>query len=489
MSSFRFLNRIKYQLEAAIVDRLFSLPESFYRDYESADLAERAMTIANLFTKLMEILLKNSLTAIFSFLYLFRMFHYSKRLTWIALIMCLLSTAICLGLDWLQIKYDRERMTTDGRISSLLYQLVSGVGKLRISGSEERGIREYTKLYTKSTELSIRGSKIDRIEKTVSSMFSTIIMIVLYYTMIHKNMGLSIGAFMGFNSAYGSFSGALGTLVSCFLDVNDMIPAFGRIKPILQATPEYSSSLAMPGELEGEIELTKVKFSYRADLPEILHGIDLKIKPGEYIGVVGETGGGKSTLLKLLLGFENPTEGQIFYDGMDIAMLDKRELRKKFGVVLQDGGLITGSIRENITITNPNATEEEINEAVANAGLTDDIKKMPMGLNTVMSEGDGSVSGGQKQRILIARAIVGKPKILFFDEATSALDNNTQRIVREGLDSLHSTRVVIAHRLSTIINCDRIIVLHNGVIEECGNFDELMANKGYFYQLASRQMA
>lgn len=489
MASFRFLNRIKYQLEAAIVDRLFSLPEPFYRDYESADLAERAMTIADMFTKLMEIVLKNSLTALFSFIYLRKMFKCSTRLSWIAIIMCLVFDGIGIGFGFLQMKYEKKKMNLEGRISSLLYQLVSGVGKLRIAGAEERGLREYTKVYTESIELNIQSQNAARMANAVSIFSGTLITAVLYYSMIHRNLGLSIGAFMAFNSAYGSFSGAIGTLVSSFLEVNNMGPAIDRVRPILREEPECNSALALPGDLMGGIELNNVRFSYSESDPEILHGISLSVQPGEYIGIVGETGGGKSTLFKLMLGFETPTTGKIYYDGMDIDTIDKRELRKKFGVVLQDGGLITGSIYENITITHPTATEDEVNEAIRNAGLEEDIKKMPMGLNTLLSEGDGSVSGGQKQRILIARAIVGKPKILFFDEATSALDNNTQKTVINALDALHSTRIVIAHRLSTIINCDRIIVLKGGLIEEMGNFDELMAKKGLFYELASRQIS
>ncbi len=489
MSSFRFLNRIKYQLEAAIVDRLFSLPEPFYRNYESADLAERAMTIADMFTRLMEIVLKNSLTALFSFIYLRKMFKCSTKLSWTAVILCLLFNGIGVGFGFLQMKYEKKKMNLDGRISSLLYQLIAGVGKLRIAGAEERGLREYTKIYTESIGLNIQSQNVARMANAVSMFSGTLITAVLYYSMIHKNLGLSVGAFMAFNSAYGSFSGAIGTLVNSFLEVNNMGPAIDRIRPILRQQPECNSSLALPGDLLGGIELNNVRFAYEEGLPEILHGINLNVQPGEYIGIVGETGGGKSTLFKLLLGFETPTTGKIYYDGMDLETVDKRELRKKFGVVLQDGGLITGSIYENITITHPTATEEEVNEAVRSAGLEEDIKKMPMGLNTLLSEGDGSVSGGQKQRILIARAIVGKPKILFFDEATSALDNNTQKMVIDALDALRSTRIVIAHRLSTIINCDRILVLHDGVIEESGSYQELMDKHGLFYELASRQIS
>lgn len=169
--------------------------------------------------------------------------------------------------------------------------------------------------------------------------------------------------------------------------------------------------------------------------------------------------------------------------------MDKRELRKKFGVVLQDGRLIGGSIFDNITIAAPKATLKDAEAVAKEVGLAEDISRMPMGMHTVVSEMGGTISGGQQQRILIARAIVGKPKILFFDEATSALDNVTQAMVCESLNKLHATRLVIAHRLSTVIDCDRILVMDKGRIVEEGNYQALMEKRGLFYELASRQLA
>ena len=230
-------------------------------------------------------------------------------------------------------------------------------------------------------------------------------------------------------------------------------------------------------------------FSYNPDAEPVLKDLSFHIKEGEYIGIVGSSGCGKSTLLKLLLGFEKPQQGKIYYDGKDIDSMDKRELRKKFGVVLQDGKLISGSIYDNIVITAPSATMKRVEQVVREVGLEEDIKQMPMGLHTILSENSGTISGGQQQRILIARAIVGRPKVLFFDEATSALDNVTQAMVCESLSRLHSTRMVIAHRLSTVMDCDRIFVMDGGSIVEQGSYRELMEQKGLFYELAKRQMA
>jgi len=219
----------------------------------------------------------------------------------------------------------------------------------------------------------------------------------------------------------------------------------------------------------------------------VLDDISLKVCPGEYVAIVGKTGCGKSTLMRILLGFETPQKGAVFYDGRDLSRIDLKSLRRHIGTVMQNGKLFTGDIFSNITIVAPWLTIDDAWEAAEIAGLADDIRRMPMGMQTLISEGQGGVSGGQRQRILIARAVAPKPKILMFDEATSALDNLTQRQVSEALDRMDCTRIVIAHRLSTIRQCNRIIVLDKGKIIEDGTYDELIAQNGSFAELVARQ--
>ena len=234
--------------------------------------------------------------------------------------------------------------------------------------------------------------------------------------------------------------------------------------------------------------MNDVSFRYSDDSPLVIDNVSLSIAPGEYVGIVGKSGCGKSTLMRLLLGFEKPLKGEIFYDNYDLAKVDKTSLRRKIGCCLQNGSLFTGDLFRNITITAPWSTHDDAWEALRMADMEKDVRRMPMGLHTVVVEGSGGFSGGQKQRLLIARALIGHPQIIFFDEATSALDNISQKQVSDNLDSLHCTRVVIAHRLSTIRHCDRIIVLDQGHIAEEGNFEELMAKKGLFYEMSLRQM-
>jgi ABC-type bacteriocin/lantibiotic exporter with double-glycine peptidase domain len=211
--------------------------------------------------------------------------------------------------------------------------------------------------------------------------------------------------------------------------------------------------------------------------------------PGEFIALVGPSGSGKSTLLRLLLGFEQPESGSIAYDGYDLAGLDPWRLRRQLGVVLQDGHLLPGDIFTNIVGSAVDLTLNDAWDAARLAGLDKDIEQMPMGMHTIMTEGAGTLSGGQRQRLMIARALVTKPRIVFFDEATSALDNPTQAVVTESLDRLRATRVVIAHRLSTIISADRIFVLDEGRIVQTGTYEQLVNRPGMFHELVRRQLA
>jgi len=252
--------------------------------------------------------------------------------------------------------------------------------------------------------------------------------------------------------------------------------------------PEVDPAKPHPGTLVGAIELSNVSFAYAPDMPPVLDDVSLSIKPGEFVALVGSSGSGKSTLLRLMLGFERPTSGGIYYDGHNLDEVDVGAVRRQLGVVLQSGRLMSGDIYTNI-VGSSNLKLEDAWEAAAACGLDQDIKAMPMGMHSLVSDGGGTLSGGQRQRLLIARAIVNKPRIIYFDEATSALDNQSQAIVSASMGKLRATRVVIAHRLSTIIHADRIFVLDKGKIVQAGTYGTLMAQDGLFAELAKRQMA
>ena len=264
-------------------------------------------------------------------------------------------------------------------------------------------------------------------------------------------------------------------------------PSLERLEPILQQPSEISPDKMISGDLKGALRLTGVSFRYRPDSPLVLTDINMEIKPNEFVAIVGGSGSGKSTLLRIILGLDHPVKGLVEYDDKDLSQLDIASVRRQIGVVMQGSHLMGGTILTNIVGSLP-LTQDDAMEAVRAVGLEEDIKDMPMGLNTIVSESGGNISGGQEQRILIARAIVNRPKIVVLDEATSALDNKTQSMVSDTLSSLSVTRIIVAHRLSTVVKADRIFVLDRGRLAEVGNYEELMAKKGLFYQLALRQI-
>ena len=426
------------------------------------------------------------LTLLFSTVYLVQVFIYAKSL----LVPTLLIIAVeltALAIYYRSIVKAQEEYTEkSGKLSGIEYGMLAGIQKLKLTGSERRAQTLWLDKYTDATK-SIYNPTLDRILMPALLQLCNVggLGVIFYFIMAN---GVTTSDYIAFSSAYGMISAAITTLISIIPEIAQLKPQINSLKPILEEKPEMEQNAPQVDELFGSIEMTDVSFRYANDGPMVLEDINLSIAPGEYVGIVGKSGCGKSTLMRLLLGFEKPIKGSIYYDNHDLSKVDKTSLRRKIGCCLQNGSLFTGDLFHNITITAPWATHEDAWEALRMADMEKDVKRMPMGLHTVVVEGSAGFSGGQKQRLLIARALIGHPQIIFFDEATSALDNISQKQVSDNLDSLNCTRLVIAHRLSTIRHCDRIIVLDKGRIAEEGNFDELMAKKGLFYEMSLRQM-
>jgi ABC-type bacteriocin/lantibiotic exporter with double-glycine peptidase domain len=240
-------------------------------------------------------------------------------------------------------------------------------------------------------------------------------------------------------------------------------------------------------KLQGSIQVENVSFRYSPYAPLVVQDVSVEIQPGQFVAIVGRSGAGKSSLAHLMLGLYLPTGGAIRYDGTPIQDMDLQEMRQQMGVVLQSPSLFRGDIRRNIAYADPTLPLEQVVEAAKRAQVHDDIVAMPMNYETVLSEMGVSLSGGQRQRIAIARALVHHPAILLLDEATNALDAKTERAVQDALSQLRCTRVVIAHRLSTIQGADVILVMNQGRLVERGTHDELMSQRGYYFELVSSQ--
>ncbi len=485
----RLEGKMDLTLQSAVWDRLLGLPAGFFREYTSGELGMRAFGISQIREAISGAVSTTLLSSVFSILYLFQVFGYGKKLAVYAIVMMVILMVFSYLMGKWQLKFEKDYLETTNKTSGLILQLFGAIAKFRVSASETRAFNQWAKLFSKSRKINFRKETITTIITTTTTVMPLVFNMVFYIVAVKKGMEIQTGQFLAFIAAFGSFSGAMMSIIQMILQLNVIKPTYEMCKPILQTLPEYDDVKEDPGTLTGDIAIENISFRYDEDGPLILDNIDIQIKNGEYIAIVGPSGSGKSTLFRLLLGFEHAEAGQIYYNDKDLATVNIKEVRRQLGVVIQNAQLMAGDIYSNIIGANTKLTMEDVERAIKMAGMEDDIADMPMGLHTVLSGGAGTISGGQRQRLLIARAIVNQPKILFFDEATSALDNKTQKIVQDSLDGLKSTRVVIAHRLSTIINCDRIIVIDKGKIVEEGNYDELMEKGGVFFQMAQRQMA
>lgn len=486
----RMEGMIDASVEAAIWDRLLELPVPFFKRYSAGELAMRAMGVEQIRMLLSGVTITTILTSIFSLFSFILLFYYNAKLAGMAALLIIINLLVLLGSGRKQIKCLQELTDITNKITGLLLQLIGGVSKFAVAGAEKRAFYVWAEKFSQQRRIDFKTSILSSWLETFNASFSVIASLCIFAGVIYLSpKNLTTGNFIAFNTAFTVFWTTMAAMSNVLMNVGSIVPLYKKLKPILETEPEYDEFKSDPGKLTGSIEVSHISFRYKAGDPLVLKDVSFKVKPGEYIGLVGPSGSGKSSLLRVLLGFEKPESGRVYYDEHDLEKVDIRAIRRQLGVVLQNGQLMAGNIFSNVVGSNTKLTMDDALEAVRMAGLEKDIEEMPMGMHTVISEGAGNISGGQRQRLLIARAIVNKPKIIFFDEATSALDNKTQAIVSASLDSFKTTRIVIAHRLSTVINCDRIIVLDKGRIVEEGSYEQLMQLNGIFAQLARRQLA
>lgn len=481
----RINTKISLAVEAATMMRVMSLPPSFFKQYSAGELSGRAQYIGSLCNMLISTVLSTGLTSVFSLIYITQIFAYAPTLVVPSLAIILATILFSLISSFVQMHISKSRMELSTKEGGMQYAMITGIQKIKLSGAEKRAFARWANLYAKGAEFSYNPPTFLKINGVISMAISLVGTFVMYWAALES--GIGVADYYAFNTAYGMVSGAFMSLASIALTVAQIKPIMDMAKPILDAIPEIAENKQVVTKLSGGIELNNVSFRYTETMPNVLEDFSLKIKAGQYVAIVGTTGCGKSTLMRVMLGFETPQKGAVYYDGKDLATLDLKSLRRNIGTVMQNSKLFSGDVYSNIVIAAPWLTMDEAWEAAEMAGIAEDIRHMPMGMHTIISEGAGGISGGQRQRLAIARAIAPKPKVLMFDEATSALDNITQKQVSDSLEKLKCTRIVIAHRLSTIRACDRIIVLDKGKIIEDGTYDELIAKNGFFAELVERQ--
>ena len=489
----RIEGRIDERLQAAIWSRLIALPAPFFRRFTAGDLAARANAIGDVRRMLTGTAVHAAISGLFSMFSLALLFFYHWLLALYVCAMLSVMAAATWAFSYGQVRHYRDVFRMQGEIDGFVFQMINGVAKLRVANAESHALAHWARRFSEQKRASLRARRWAAGQHALTGLFQPLALAVIYGVVYYAGPTggtqprMDLADFLSFNAAFGQLTAAVGNLTISMASALGVVPLLERIEPVLEARPELARAGIAPGDLQGDIEFSNVTFRYAARTPNAVEDVSFRIRPGEYVAFVGPSGGGKSTIYRLLLGFEQPTSGSVFLDGNDLSGLDLVAVRQRMGVVLQHGRLVAGSIYENIAGTSPLSADETWSAARA-AALEDDIRAMPMQMRTVVPADGAGLSVGQKQRLLIARAFARRPRVLLFDEATSALDNRAQAVVQATLKKLGATRVVIAHRLSSIRDVDRIYVLDGGRIVESGAYDDLIAGGGLFASLARRQL-
>jgi NHLM bacteriocin system ABC transporter ATP-binding protein len=482
----RISQKLTVYAESALYSRALLLPMDFYKQFSAGDLASRIAQLGMIVDQMVVMLLGGGLTAVFGLLYIIQIAFIAPPLALPALAVSAIQLIFITFSLFMTMNYEKKSLETNARISGIVSSMLGGIQKIKLAGAENRAFAKWAREYSGYVQATYRRPWFLFSVQSIVTMIGLFGGIGIYYAA--GNGAVSVAGFMAFSAAYGMICAAINQITMMTPVAVRIKPAFELLSPILETVPETDEWRPVVTDFTGSIEMNHVFFRYNEKTPYLFEDLSFKINSGEYVAFVGKTGSGKSTIMRLLLGFEIPERGNICFGKHDISRIDIRTFRKSaVGVVLQNAKMINGSILDNITVGSPAATEEDAWRAAEIAGIAEDIREMPMGMYTMISEGSGNISGGQRQRIIIARTVCSERKVLMLDEATSALDNITQKVIAESLAKLKCTRIVVAHRLSTVKHCDRIMVIDHGIIAEEGTYDELIAKNGLFAELVRRQ--
>jgi ATP-binding cassette, subfamily B, bacterial len=482
--------RLDLGLTMGFVDHLVELPYGFFLRRSSGDLMMRMQSNSSV----REILTSGSLSAlldgVFASMYLVLLFLVSPVLGGLVLVLALIQI-LALVASWRRnrrLMSDSLQAQADSQ--SYAYELLAGIETLKAAGAEHRAAEHWGGLFRRQVSIDLaRGrlsAAVDSVMTTLTVGSSLLVLLLGALEVVDGN--ISLGTMFSAAALAAGFLGPLSTLVSSGLQLQLLASYMERINDVLDTPreqPDRKLKRALP--LAGALRADDVSFRYGALSPLVVRNVNLDIRPGQHVGIVGRSGSGKSTLAHLLLGLYTPTEGRICFDGTDLADLDVRSVRRQLGIVTQHPYVFGSSIRQNITLTDPNLPLAAISEAARLACIDADIEAMPLRYDTPLHDGGASLSGGQRQRIALARALVTRPAVLLLDEATSELDTLTEEMVYRNLAAVRATTIVIAHRLSTIRNADLIIVMDEGQIAETGTHAELLARGGLYAALARAQ--
>jgi ABC-type bacteriocin/lantibiotic exporter with double-glycine peptidase domain len=479
------------RLTLGFVEYLSRLPYDFFQRRSAGDLMMRVNNNATV----REMLTSNSLSALLDGTLII---GYAALILVIAPMMG--AIVIGLGIAQVAVFYLARRgyrdllaqsLEAQSRSQSYLIEMLHGMETLKAAAAEASAVERWSNLYVDELNVSLdRGRLTARVDAFGNLLTTGSPLVVLLIGALQVMSGaLSLGEMLAIDSLAVGLLLPLATMVHSALELQLLGGYMDRLDDVLQTAPEQTGmDVARAPRLTGRVTLQNVSFRYGDNLPFVVRNVSLEIRAGMTVAIVGRSGCGKSSLARMIAGLYRPTDGRVMFDGHDLARLELKSLRRQIGIVFQSPSLFAGSVRAAIALADPRASLERIAEVARIAAVDDDIRAMPMGFDTILSDGGASMSGGQRQRIALARALVHRPALLILDEATSALDAETERRVVENLAALRCTRIILAHRLSTIVDADLILVMDAGELVESGTHVELLARGTHYAHLVAAQL-
>jgi ABC-type bacteriocin/lantibiotic exporter with double-glycine peptidase domain len=484
--------RIDTHLMISFFDHLLSLPLRYFQLRSSGDILNRMESNTVLRDTLNTQLISSILDTISVVVYLAILIKLSPVFAAMAVFFGITQVILMVSVNRQILKLLKGGLESQGKAQSYLTEALVQISTLKAAGAEKHVRLRWLRLFFANMSTVIKGNYFITFIVSLQSIIRSLAPLTLLLIGAQQVIvgSLQLGTMMALLSLATAFLGPLESLVATGQQIQQAYAHLERIVDVMKAEPEqHGRVLHQPPRLTGHIQLVNVGFQYDLNAQPVLRNINLTIQPGQKVALVGRSGAGKSTLGKLLLGLYLPTQGEIYYDTLPLSSMNHQEVRAQFGVVMQDVGLFNGSIRENIAFNTPGVDLTAVIWAAQNASIHEDIIKMPMDYETIVSEGGSAISGGQRQRLALARALVRDPAILLLDEATSSLDVATERVVEQNLHRLSCTQIIIAHRLSTIRNADIILAVDQGTIVEQGTHDELLKHNGFYARLIESQVA
>jgi NHLM bacteriocin system ABC transporter ATP-binding protein len=482
----RLQSRIQAVVEPAVWDRMLAQDVTFFRQFSTGDLVQRGNAIAQVRRVLSDVVVGAALSAFFSVTSVIVVMIAAPVLGLLLFAAMVVFGTVLVLLARRQERHEAEVYEAYGAVFGLLYSVLLGIDKIHAAGREIQAFGRWAALFRRQKLADSAALREQAAATAVASALQPLMVAVVLGGIVVFDLHPSVADLVVTGVAVGQVGLAVGQLGQLAASAYGIAPMLRRLQPIL-AKPTARGGLRDPGSLRGGVRLEEMSFSYPGATEPTLDRITLQAGPGEFVAVVGPSGAGKSTLIRMLLGFEQASSGFVAYDGLDLDDLEHRLVRRQIGTVLQHGTMLRGSLFDNIVGPASHLSHHDAWAAAELAGIADDLRALPMGLNTKIGESAQGLSGGQVQRLLIARALVRRPALLLLDEATSALDNATQSQIAERIAALDCTRIVIAHRLSTVRRADRIYVLDAGRITAVGTHDELLVTSPLYARLIRRQ--